>query len=284
MAQRGATGWNAWLAAQERQLSPQLAHTRDVLLGHARLQPGNHVLDLGAGRGLVALGAASRVGPSGRVVALDIDSECLSAVRDGAHTAGLHQISVAGGDAVALPFQTESFAAVLARSVLQFLPERRTAIREAARVLRAGGRLVCAEPLNCYLTPHHHLIDLAPLGELGREIRDLFTELYTDPTEPMLTFDERDLAGHFADAGLADVGLNLLIHWERPRLTREQALARLTTRGAADRPSIMDLVTERLGSDAAREYATYFVDRATAAPLAERHGFVFVWGHKPASA
>jgi SAM-dependent methyltransferase len=277
----GPGGWNAWLAEQERQLAPGLARTRDALLAHARLHPGDQVLDLGAGRGLIALAAAARVGPAGRVIASDRDGDCLAALRAAAGEAGLAQLTTVQADAQAVPFASASFAAVTARSVLQFLPDRPAAIREAARVLQPAGRFACAEPLNRYLTPHHHLLDLTPLGELGKQIDALFTEVYADPSEPMLTFDERDLVGLCEAAGLVEVGFNLLVHWERLQLTPDQARARLTTSGAADRPSITALIAARLGQEAAHHYAEYFVARASAQPLAERHGFVFVWASKP---
>ncbi len=214
-------------------------------------------------------------------MASDVDGECLTALRATAGDAGLTQLATIQADAQALPFATASFAAVTARSVLQFLPDRPAAIREACRVLLPGGRFACAEPLNRYLTPHHKLLDLTPLGELGEQIDALFTAVYADPTEPMLTFDERDLVRQCEEAGLIEIGFNLLVHWERPQLTPEQAHARVTTSGAADRPPIVALITERLGQEAASRYSAYFVARASAQPLAERHGFVFVWARKP---
>ncbi len=281
-AEQGPTGWNRWLADQEARLAPQLVRTRDALLAHARLRPGDRVLDAGAGRGLVALAAAARVGPEGRVVASDVDRDCLAALAAAAHEAGLDQrVVTVQADAQALPFAAASFSVVTTRSVLHLLRDRPTAIREAHRVLASGGRLSCAEPLNCYLTPHHRLLDLRPLGKLGEQIEQLFAAIYADPGEPMLTFDERDLARQCEEAGFVDISLNLLIHWEHPQLTAEQALARLTTAGAADRPSIMALLAERLGREAAERYAQYFVTQASAQPLAERHGFVFVWARKP---
>jgi SAM-dependent methyltransferase len=275
------SGWNDWLADQERRAGPQLARTRDALLAHAHVRPGDRLLDVGAGRGLIALAAAGRVGPEGTVVACDMDAECLVALRAIAPsvTSG-RRIATARADAVALPFADAVFDVVTARAVLQFLRDRSSAVQEAHRVLRSGGRFSCAEPINRYITPHHHLVDLTPLGETGRDIAALFDAVYADPDEPMLTFDERDLCALLDGAGFAEVGVNLLVHWERQELTPEQARARVTNRGVAVRPSVMELISDRLGVAAAERYAAYFAERASAAPLLERRGFAFVWGRK----
>ena len=274
--------WNEWLAAQEKVAGPQLARTRDIVLAHAALRPGETVLDMGAGRGLIALGAAERLGPNGRVIACDLDAACLAALRAAARRVGRGgQVCVLEADITALPLAAASVDVATTRSVLELVPDRPAAASEAFRVLRPGGRISCFEPLNCYLTPHHKLIDLEPLGDLGGEIIALFEAVYGDTNEPMLTFDERDLMRIFEAAGFVEVGINFVLRWERHRLTEEQALQRLTQRGAATRPTIMELIAGHLGTDAAECYATYFVQTAPTRVLAERKGSVFVWGRKP---
>jgi SAM-dependent methyltransferase len=216
------------------------------------------------------------------VVASDLDQDCLITLRAIAPsmTSG-RRIAVTLADAARLPFAGGSFDVVTVRAVLQFVPDRAAAVREAYRVLQHGGRFSNAEPINRYLTPHHELIDLDALGSTGAAIRSLFDAVYADPNEPMLTFDERDLDQHLSDAGFVEVGINLLVHWERQELTIDQARARVTKRGVATRPSVEELITERLGADVAAEYAAFFAERAGAQPLLERRGFAFVWGRKP---
>jgi SAM-dependent methyltransferase len=216
------------------------------------------------------------------VVASDLDLECLGTLRAIAPsvTSG-RRIATTAADATHLPFAAGSFDVITARAVLQFVPDRPAAVREASRVLRAGGRFSNAEPINRYITPHHQLIDLSDLGRTGAAIRSLFEAVYADPNEPMLTFDERDLAQHLSEAGFVEVGINLLVHWERQELTLDQATARVTKRGVAVRPSVEELITEHLGAGVAAEYAAFFAERASAQPLLERRGFAFVWGRKP---
>ena len=148
-------------------------------------------------------------------------------------------------------------------------------------MLRPGGRISCFETINRYLTPHHHLVDLRPLGKLGVQLARTFDEVYADPSEPMLDFDERDLVRLFEEAGFVEVGLNFLLRWRRYQFTAEQAQERLYERGAANRPTIVELITARLGADSARQYAAYFVETAPRHPVAVRSGSAFIWGRKP---
>jgi ubiquinone/menaquinone biosynthesis C-methylase UbiE len=277
-----SSSWSEWLAAQEARMGSQLRQTRDFVLANAGIRPGDTVLDLGAGRGLIALAAAERVGPEGWVIASDLDAGCLDALQEvaAATTAG-ERIRLLQADAAAIPLSDATIDVVTTRSVLEFVPDRAAAVKEAYRVLRPGGRLSCFETVNSYLTPHQQLIDLRPLGELGAQIGRMFEEIYADPSEPMLTFDERDLVRLFEQAGFVEVGLNFLLRWRRYQLTAEQAQERLHERGAASRPTIVELITARLGTEAAQRYADYFVATAPQRSMAVRSGSAFTWGRKP---
>ncbi len=273
--------WSEWLAAQEKRLGPQLARTRDALLAHAAVTPGQTLLDIGAGRGLVALAAAERVGPNGRVIGCDLDAECLAALIAAARSASIEKrVSTLRADVTALPLAEESVDVVTARSVLEFVRDRTMLANEAFRVLRPGGRIACFASVNSYLTPHHRLVGLRGLGELGEQIGELFDSMYANPYEPMLTFDERDLMRILEAAGFAETGVNFILAWHRFRPSPEEALARLTDRGVADRPSIMELLTAQLDADAAAQYQAYFVRTASQTMISERRASAFVWGRK----
>ena len=278
-----SSSWREWLEAQEARIGADLRQTRDFVLARAAIRAGEAVLDLGTGRGLLALAAAERVGAEGGVIALDADGGCLEAVREAARLSTLGpRISLVQADAASLPLVDNSVDVVATRSVLEFVADRQAAIREIYRTLRPGGRFSCFETVNRYLTPHHHLVDLRPLGELGDQLIRMFDGIYADGAEPMLTFDERDLVAIFEEAGFVEVGLNFLIRWRRYQLTAEQARDRLLERGAASRPTILELISARLGEDAARRYGDYFVEVAPQRPFVVRSGSAFVWGHKPA--
>lgn len=274
--------WSEWLAAQAERMGPHLTRTRDYLLANAEVRPGDCLLDLGAGRGLIALAAAERVGDGGRVIACDLDCECLVELRRavGAATVAA-RVSVVQADIARLPIRDQSVDVATTRSVLAFVADRLGALREAFRVLRPGGRISCFESVNRYLTRHHETVDLRPLGDLGDRIRDLFESVYSDPAEPMLAFDERDLVATFEQAGFEEIGMNFVLRWHRQQLSREDARRRLTERGAANRPTVLELVGECLGAAAAQRYLQHYLEMAPSRPLSARSASLFIWARKP---
>jgi ubiquinone/menaquinone biosynthesis C-methylase UbiE len=110
-----------------------------VLLAEAALLPGEHILDLATGTGIVAREAAPFVGERGRVVALDINPAMLDVGRSLPEPAGA-SIEWLEGDAAALPLPDAAFDAVLCQQGLQYFADRPAAAAEVRRVLASGGR------------------------------------------------------------------------------------------------------------------------------------------------
>jgi ubiquinone/menaquinone biosynthesis C-methylase UbiE len=100
--------------------------------------PGERVLDVACGTGVVARLAAERVATGGRVVGLDLNPGMLAIARS---VASLTPIDWREGNAVALPFEGGAFDVVLCQQGVQFFPDRPAALREMHRVLVPGGRL-----------------------------------------------------------------------------------------------------------------------------------------------
>lgn len=115
-----------------------------VLAGFARelaerVTPGERVLDLACGTGLVAAQVAARAGPSTRVVGLDPSADFLQTAR--AKPLPGAPIEWIEGSAEYLPFERASFDVVLCHQGLQYVADREQTFREVKRVLRPGGRL-----------------------------------------------------------------------------------------------------------------------------------------------
>jgi ubiquinone/menaquinone biosynthesis C-methylase UbiE len=108
------------------------------LIEAASPRPGERVLDVACGTGVVARLAAERVGADGRVVGLDLNPGMLAVARS---VASPTPIDWREGSAVALPFEDGAFDLVLCQQGLQFFPDRPAALREMHRVLAPGGRL-----------------------------------------------------------------------------------------------------------------------------------------------
>lgn len=105
----------------------------------AGVQTGQRVLDVACGTGVLARTVADRVGPAGAVVGLDVNAGMLAvAERQAPH------IRWEAGPAEEIPFDTDSFDAVVSQFGLMFFEDKCAALTEMARVLRPGGRLAVA--------------------------------------------------------------------------------------------------------------------------------------------
>jgi ubiquinone/menaquinone biosynthesis C-methylase UbiE len=114
------------------------------LIGVANLRPGERVLDVACGTGIVTRLAAERVGPNGTVTGLDINPGMLAVAREVVPPG--RSIAWYESPAEALPLPDDEFDAVLCGMGLQFFSDKPAALREARRVLVAGGRLVANLP------------------------------------------------------------------------------------------------------------------------------------------
>lgn len=105
----------------------------------ANIRPGNRVLDVACGTGVLTRAAASLAGPSGTVTGLDLNRGMLAVAARLSPTLRWQQ-----GTAEALPFPDQSFEAVVSQFGLMFVPDPAAGLREMMRVLVPGGRLAVA--------------------------------------------------------------------------------------------------------------------------------------------
>ena len=125
----------------ERWVVPFVSHPMALpLLDLADLQPGERVLDLATGTGMLARLAARRVTPGGAVTGLDLNDEMLKAARELPLPAGL-KIEWRQGSAQVLPFDDGAFDVVVCQQGFQFFPDRIAALHQMRRVLRVKGRV-----------------------------------------------------------------------------------------------------------------------------------------------
>jgi arsenite methyltransferase len=112
----------------------------------AALRPGERVLDLGSGSGTDTFAAAHLVGQSGRVVGIDFTPEQLEKARRLAAATGLDQVVEFWERRIEiLPMAEAAFDCVISNGVINLSADKARVFAEAARVLRAGGRLAVAD-------------------------------------------------------------------------------------------------------------------------------------------
>jgi len=125
--------------------APHPIITRDRLREVLRPEAGERVLEIGVGTGYYSLDLAAWIAPGGRLELFDLQQEFLDHVIAAAAERGVANLAPTRGDATDLPYEDDSVDAVVLVAVLGEIPDSGAALREIARVLRPGGRLVVGE-------------------------------------------------------------------------------------------------------------------------------------------
>ena len=130
----------------------------------APISRGATVVDIGCGAGMDLLLAARAVGPNGRAIGVDMTDAMVDRARRGARAAGLDNVEVRIGDALALPVESGTVDFVISNGVLNLTPDKQEAYGEVYRILKPGGQFLYG--------------DISVANELSEDIRkniDLWT-------------------------------------------------------------------------------------------------------------
>lgn len=127
-------------AVEAMYLTPDVVAQRARVLDLLAPRPGEHILDIGSGPGLLAEDLARLVGASGRVVGLDMAPAMVTMTRT--RLAAMPQGECVAGEATKLDFPDGAFDAAVSTQVYEYVPDMPRALAELFRVLKPGGRVL----------------------------------------------------------------------------------------------------------------------------------------------
>ena len=190
-AQKGVAVQLGGYSSEELSALPDAAVVNSFGCGNpvalAGLGPGEVVLDLGSGAGIDLFLAAQKVGPTGRVIGVDMTDEMIAKANENIRAGNYTNVEVRQGLIEDLPVESGSVDWVISNCVINLSPEKPKVFREIARVLKPGGRMLVSDIV---------------AKDLPAEVREV-AELYSSCISGAIS-EEEYVAGLRA-AGLVDV-------------------------------------------------------------------------------
>jgi ubiquinone/menaquinone biosynthesis C-methylase UbiE len=225
--------WSEWLLRRRNGNDPEeecairrkVERFRDRVLDGAGPLSGKTLLDVGAGDGLIAFGAFARAGPTMKAILADVSMPLLKRAEQRAGECGVQErCTFLNTSAEQLEGVADASADVVTtRAVLAYVEDKAAAARQFHRVLKPGGRVSIAEPINrdeaVHLAAFSSFLLSAAAGTVSAlamlQHRCRAALLPSTPEEiqrnPLTNFSERDLITFFQSAGFVDIHLEFHI-------------------------------------------------------------------------
>ena len=125
--------------------TPDVVKQREIILSKLNFKPGEKVIDIGSGPGLLAEDIAKEIGESGLICGVDISDAMISLSKN--RCSQYPQIELRKGDATSLPYNDNEFDAAVSTQVYEYIEDIQTCLNELYRVLKNGGRalILCTD-------------------------------------------------------------------------------------------------------------------------------------------
>jgi arsenite methyltransferase len=280
--------WADWIRTRrsggdleyERHVLAEVAKVRDRVLDNSEVQPGETLLDVGCGNGLLGFGALER--DAGQVVFSDVSVPLLDECRDLAAAAGLSdRCRFVEAPATQLDkIEDESVDVVTTRSVLIYVKEKDRAFSEFHRVLRPGGRLSFFEPINRFGMERRRFTwgyDLDGAEDLMQKVNLVFEAIQPE-TDPMVDFDERDLLTLAEHAGFFPISLEYRADIEAPEARRWETFLHMS--GNPKVPTLAEAMAQALTAEEQERLVSVFRPAVEEARGTWRMGRSYLWAGK----
>jgi ubiquinone/menaquinone biosynthesis C-methylase UbiE len=223
--------WSKWIlqgrfdsiAREKREATLQrmLYPIRDALLTMAAVRPGDTVLDVGCGDGLIAFAALEKVGEHGKVIFSDISNTLLDHCQAIAHSRHVLErcqfLHAPVEDLSALPDEVASVVTI--RSVLLYVQDKQKAFSEIYRVLKPQGRVALYEPIGSFsafanpaFPDRFYGYDVTPIKDIAQKVHALFESIEPWESASTTNYDEQDLFTMAERAGFTAINARTSMH------------------------------------------------------------------------
>lgn len=240
-----------------------------VVIDQAKPRPGERVVDIACGTGVVSRRAAALVGASGTVTGVDINPGMIAVAEDVPGPEDAAPVDYRTGDALALDVPDRSVDLVLCQQGLQFFPDRLAGAREMRRVLDDRGRAVLAVWRGL---DHHPLYEALSRAELPHLTEFGVPVTWDDLAAPFSFGDPEELRELLVDAGFGDVELvqaSITARFADPERFVERleyAYAAVVPQFADD-PALFDAYLDRISRDTTHIVASHRDGDRIAVPM-----------------
>lgn len=209
--------WTEWLnntrfssfsEEQKTQTFAWLFSVRDRVLANAKLRPGDIILDVGTGTGLLAFGAYDILQGNGLVIASDKFSDCVDECKQIAETIGITSgFRTLVSPANKLDLDDCYLDKVVMRSVLVHILDKEPCIKEFFRVLKPGGILSFFEPIMSSNTKYSDLVKPDEITDYEK-FKNIEYNITHDKLDPITNFDEIELRSMLESTGFYNIHID----------------------------------------------------------------------------